>query len=99
MISIKVDIPDGEKVDQSIDKTSFTIGRSKEADIVLKIEGMSRKHLQVDIDGDQIYITDLNSSNGVFINEEKIEPGKKVPYHTFLPLTVCAGISIQLEFK
>lgn len=99
MIKVEVAIPGGQSQSFDIDKTSFTIGRSKDADITLKVEGMSRKHLQIDLDGEQLYVIDLNSSNGVFVNEEKIEAGKKVEYHSFLPLTVCAGVAITLNIE
>jgi pSer/pThr/pTyr-binding forkhead associated (FHA) protein len=80
-----------------MDANSFTIGRSKTAGITLKVDGISREHLRIDIEGEQIFITDLGSSNGVFINEEKIEPNIKVEYHSFLPLTICAKIGIVLS--
>ena len=80
-----------------VDKNTVIIGRSKEADVTLGVEGLSRKHLQIDLEGDQLYVTDLNSSNGVYVNEERIEAGTKVEYHTFLPLKICGTTTISIE--
>jgi pSer/pThr/pTyr-binding forkhead associated (FHA) protein len=96
MATVSINI-NAEKIeDFEIDKKSFSIGRSKDADITLAIEGISRKHLQIDIEDDQIFVTDLNSSNGVFINEEKIEAGVKTLYMSFIPMTICANTFISI---
>lgn len=50
------------------------IGRSKDVDVCIEEEDVSRKHAQVEERSDgQIVITDLNSTNGTFVNGKKIE--------------------------
>ncbi len=48
-----------------------TIGRSTENDIALTSTSVSRKHARIFKEGNAIYIEDLNSSNGIFIDGVK----------------------------
>lgn len=50
-----------------------SIGRSK-GDIQIKDEKLSSLHCKFLVRGTKIFITDLNSTNGVFVNSQKIEP-------------------------
>ncbi len=49
------------------------IGRDDSCDIVVKAKGVSRKHCKIKYDNEQIYLEDLNSTNGTFIGDEKIQ--------------------------
>ncbi len=55
-----------------LDQKKVTIGRTA-GDIRLNDPKISRKHAQVEIKKGKVYLTDLNSTNGVFVNDEKIE--------------------------
>lgn len=48
------------------------VGRSSDLDMVLVEDMVSRKHAKISITGDQIFIQDLGSTNGSFVNGEKI---------------------------
>lgn len=48
------------------------IGRSNEADHVLPLEGVSKKHLRVTVNGETAYVEDLGSANGTFVNGKLI---------------------------
>lgn len=48
------------------------VGRSSDLDMVLVEDMVSRKHAKISISGDQIFIQDLGSTNGSFVNGEKI---------------------------
>lgn len=37
-------------------------------------EGVGRRHLQISVMSNQIYIEDLNSTNGTFLNGQKVAP-------------------------
>ncbi len=53
-----------------------TIGRTDENTLVLADEGVSRQHAAIEYQGGDFYIVDLDSQNGVFLNNEKVEKAK-----------------------
>jgi ABC-type multidrug transport system ATPase subunit/pSer/pThr/pTyr-binding forkhead associated (FHA) protein len=61
-----------------LSKLPITIGRDESVDFPVKMENVSRKHLRVS-KGDMGYvIEDLNSSNGTYVNEERIENSRQI---------------------
>lgn len=55
---------------------SLSIGRGSDNDVVLGSKEVSRNHAVLSILGGQLYVKDLDSSNGTFINNERIESNK-----------------------
>jgi len=49
------------------------IGRSSELDMVLVEDMVSRRHAKISVSGEQIYLQDLGSTNGSFVNGEKVK--------------------------
>jgi len=56
----------------AVDK-QILIGRSSDLDMVLVEDMVSRKHARIAMQTDQIWIEDLGSTNGTFVNGEKIK--------------------------
>ena len=52
--------------------TPVTIGRSTEADVLLMDPEVSRRHVRIEEDGGAVFVTDLRSSNGTFLNGRRI---------------------------
>lgn len=55
-------------------RSEFVFGRSGKAHIKVDDAGISREHFKVKFEKDNLYIMDLNSLNGVFIDGYKINP-------------------------
>lgn len=51
------------------------IGRSKNCDIVLPSNHVSRQHAEVRVDQGKLYVKDLGSSNGTYVNRKKVQEG------------------------
>ena len=58
---------------------SLSIGRGSDNDMVLGSKEVSRNHAILSIANDQLYIKDLESSNGTFINDERIDSNQSRP--------------------
>ncbi len=57
----------------SIGKKIVTIGRSKDNNIVIDNLAVSRNHARIRIEGNTFFLDDLESANGTFINNRKID--------------------------
>ncbi|RYY73955.1 MAG: FHA domain-containing protein [Gammaproteobacteria bacterium] len=51
---------------------SVTIGRTEQCDITIPGTHLSRRHTELCIQGSKMFIKDLGSSNGTFLNEKQI---------------------------
>src|SRR2546428_14083542 len=51
----------------------IVVGRSSDLDMVLVEDMVSRKHAKIAMSGDQVFIQDLGSTNGTFVNGEKVK--------------------------
>lgn len=93
--------------DQNESKTvdlenELTIGRTPAASLVLNDEGLSRVNTTIFRDGDDVLITDENSTNGTFLNGQRIDgpprllrSGDRVTIgsHTSIEVTIDDGRS------
>ncbi|MFT4143250.1 MAG: DUF6382 domain-containing protein [Mobilitalea sp.] len=61
-----------------ISSVPFFIGKlKKNVDYCLEKDGISRFHAKITKEGEKYYITDLNSTNGTFINNEALQTYQK----------------------
>lgn len=70
---------DGEDRTENLADGSHIVGRSKACDIVIKHGSVSKQHLRIDVKGDRVSVRDLLSSNGTFLNGEKVQEGSIRP--------------------
>jgi pSer/pThr/pTyr-binding forkhead associated (FHA) protein len=82
-----------------LSKEKYLIGRSKSCDITVEDEGVSRKHIILEIYREKdIFITDLGSVNGTSIGDNKLKPNERVEYNTFfLPIELGRNVVIIIE--
>ncbi len=78
MVTMTYDVPGGvaQGVEQDIvfgEKTLLQIGRDPGNDVVIASPSVSRFHAQVERVGQRYRVEDLRSSNGTFVNGERID--------------------------
>jgi len=59
-------------IEQELRRGSMLLGRGKECDIVVEDPLISRMHARVQVDDEGVKVEDLYSTNGVFVNGERI---------------------------
>ncbi|MCX7710829.1 MAG: FHA domain-containing protein [Clostridia bacterium] len=70
---------DGMIEDISINKESFYLGRMKgEVDYAIENHTVSKVHAELISREDGIYLKDLNSKNGTYVNGERIQSNKEI---------------------
>nr|WP_294850675.1 TIR domain-containing protein [uncultured Sphingomonas sp.] len=62
-----------------VNSAGAKIGRSAPAQIVLPDKSVSREHCIVGIANDELFVTDLNSTNGTFIDGQRITRATMLP--------------------
>lgn len=59
-------------------KDKILIGRSLRCEFSVPVEEISREHCLIEVEDENYYITDLDSSNGVWVDQVKILPRTRV---------------------
>jgi hypothetical protein len=76
-----LELEDSELDDQLfvIDSAGVKIGRTAPADVVLSHKSVSREHCIIGLANDELLVTDLNSTNGTYIDETRIRRATILP--------------------
>ncbi len=83
----------GSEFDLTQTKTS--LGRVEGVDIVLSANSVSRKHAQIILEGTQYYLEDLGSSNGTYLNGQRLTSRQMLKNGDRISL----GQSVTLQFE
>jgi hypothetical protein len=70
----------------AVESSSAKIGRSAPADIVVPHRSISREHCVVGLANDELLVTDLNSTNGTFVDDVRISRATIIPVGSVLRL-------------
>lgn len=76
-VTLKISASDDERdvFEYQLEEGSTTsVGRTDPATIVISDAGLSRRHVTLRHEGDQVWLADENSTNGTFLNDEQISP-------------------------
>ncbi len=74
----------------------FSLGSGENCDLMLEASGISRKHVVITTEDEKFFVTDQGSTNGTFINEERLVPGKKTEFTSFFPLRLGDNVLVSL---
>jgi len=64
--------PEGERRDVPVKHRRVTLGRDSSCDIRVPIGAVSRTHCRIEVSDDGVTVTDLDSRNGTYRNEDQI---------------------------
>lgn len=57
----------------------LTVGRAAACDLQLEDDGVSRRHCSIELREGELWVRDLGSANGTFVNEERVETARLEP--------------------
>ena len=63
---------------------SLTIGRALPSTLLLEAAEVSRAHCRIDVAGDDVTVTDLNSTNGTFVDNKRLAGTAPLPHGALL---------------
>ncbi len=79
-----------------LNKPKIVLGSAETCDVIIDGTKVSRKHLIILSEGDNYYVIDQGSTNGSFINEERLVPGRRTEFTSFFPVRLGDSILITL---
>lgn len=77
---LSVQIEFDKTLDLKTQKTKVIVGRAPNCDMVVPHTSISRNHCLIEYVEGEFFITDLGSSNGSFINGERMSPHARTNY-------------------
>lgn len=87
---VSVQIEFDKTLDLISKKHTVVVGRATHCDIVIPHKSISREHCRIEYikEKNEFYITDIGSSNGVFINNQRCVAHTRMPIDPNLPLSL-----------
>jgi len=86
----------GKRIDES--HLEISVGRNSDCNLILPASFVSRHHAIFYIEDEDIYIEDLSSANGTFVNDGKIPANVKILCNVNDVISF-AGIKWRLSYK
>lgn len=83
--------------DAQVEKSSIIIGRGSDCDIRCINEVISRKHLEITKNEDQLKIKNLSKNNWIILNDEKINHNDYIDFFDFYQLQLPGNIEISIS--
>lgn len=79
-----------------LNRQKLIVGSLDTCDIVVKHKGISRKHIIITTSDDKIFVSDQGSTNGTYINEQRLIPGRTTEMTSFFPVRLGDDVLITL---
>jgi pSer/pThr/pTyr-binding forkhead associated (FHA) protein len=76
LVAVKAD---GSQHEVVMKRARLVIGRKKECDIRIPVPSVSREHCEVRVESGKVIVRDLGSSNGTYINRERVQESELKP--------------------
>ncbi len=73
-LNIRYASNDGQKLIVPVGERDLTVGSTETTDIHINSNTISRLHARIALRDSRVYVTDLNSRNGTFINGKRLQP-------------------------
>ncbi len=86
----------GSRSYYQIERNELIIGSSNQCHLLLPNSEISRRHLSLIQRGDRYFVIDHGSTNGSFLDEQKIEPGQKAEWKVNTPMRLATGVILTL---
>jgi sigma-B regulation protein RsbU (phosphoserine phosphatase) len=86
MAEITVKSAEGGKERFPLARDRVTIGRSRESDIFLPDQWLSRHHAEIRRDGDAFVVVDLGSKNGTLLNGDQVASSQRLRHGDIITL-------------
>ncbi|GAB4519229.1 MAG: hypothetical protein OHK0046_27760 [Anaerolineae bacterium] len=80
--------PDGQSVEHHFDKNQIIVGRDPAVDLPLQEKLISKRHMQILKQEGQLYVEDLQSTNGTYLNAERLVPHQPTHWPPNVYLTI-----------
>ncbi|MBV8727788.1 MAG: FHA domain-containing protein [Candidatus Eremiobacteraeota bacterium] len=72
MVKIELEVAERDERRRVEGSCPFVVGRSADADLLLSDPEVSRRHARFENDGRTVFVSDLHSSNGTFLNGRRV---------------------------
>lgn len=83
-----------------LNRPEIYIGSTENNDIVIAANEVSKKHLKLTITEDKkCFVTDQGSTNGTFVNDERLIPGKREEFKMFTSIRLGEQVLLTLLDK
>lgn len=81
---------------------TMVIGRQNDSDIPIPAEEISRHHARLQVTADGVLVEDMNSANGTFINDKRVQngmlkPGEELRLDTVRFMLVAPGMDAKQQ--
>jgi len=95
-MNLNIEIDGEESIYSFPNQNIVTIGRAPSSDIQLLVEGISRNHIEIQRKTGDFFVVDTGSTNGTFINDQRIEIGVQETFNSFFPVKLGFNVYLNL---